>query len=123
MFGIIQKLKKEEKMKKIFLVFLAVLIVFVFMSCSTVKVATPNNSFAYLMPDQAKWQVKEVRSKMNFYILWGLIPLGDNSSQDLIRPKEKVRVTTSVTIVNWILNCIIGCVTLSTNTTEVEVIK
>ncbi len=110
-------------MKKIILVFLAVFIVFIFISCSTVKVAAPDNSFAYLMPDSAKWQVKEVRSKMNFYLLWGLIPLGDNSSQSLIRPKEKVKVTTSLTVVNYILNYIIGFVTISTNTTEVDVIK
>ena len=110
-------------MRKIIVVLLAVCMIFISISCSTVKVAAPDNSFAYLMPDTAKYPVKEVRSKMNFYLLWGLVPLGDNSAQSLIHPKEWVRVTTSVSIVNWILNCIIGCVTISTNTTEVDVIK
>ncbi len=110
-------------MRRIIVVLLAVFIVFIFISCSTVNVEAPDNSYAYLMPDQEKYQVKEVRTQMNFYLLWGLVPLGDNSTRDLIQPKEKVKVTTYTSFLNWLINGIGSNVTVISTTTEVDVIK
>jgi hypothetical protein len=67
--------------------------------------------------------VKEVRSKMVFYILWGLVPLSDNSTKDLINSKEKVRVKTMLGPIDFLISALLGFVTVGSRTIEVEVLK
>jgi len=110
-------------MKKAILIFLSVFIVSIFMSCGTINVVSKYNekSYSYLMP-QYVGEVKEVRSKWNVYLFWGLLPLGDNSTDTLIMPKEMVRVRTEENILTWVIRYItIGI--LSANVAEVEVLK
>jgi hypothetical protein len=110
-------------MKKVILISLAVFIVFIFMSCGTVNVVSKYNekSYAYLMP-QFVGEVKEVRSKWNVYLFWGLLPLGDNSTDNLIMPKEMVRVRTEENIFTYIIRYVSFGI-ISANVAEVEVLK
>ncbi len=110
-------------MKKIILISLAVLIIFIFMSCGTVKIVSQSGkkSFAYLMPEYGG-EIKDVRAKWNFYLFWGLVPLGDNSTNDMIQEKEKVRVKTEGNFFTYLLQGVTYGI-ISANVTEVEVLK
>ncbi|MBN1114353.1 MAG: hypothetical protein JXA66_03350 [Oligoflexia bacterium] len=107
--------------------FIAVLLVFCFsmsfISCTTVKIQT-KSGFAYLAPENGgKPPAKTVRNKMVFYALFGLIPITDNTTGDLIRAKEVVRVRTYMSGIDYLLTMLLGIATITTHTVEVEVIK
>jgi hypothetical protein len=60
---------------------------------------------------------------MVFYVLWGLVPITDNSTGDLIKPKEVVRVKTYMSVVDCLVTCVLGFVSVTSHTVDVEVIK
>jgi hypothetical protein len=110
-------------MKKFVAVLVIICFAFVMVSCSTIKIEC-KNGYAYLAPDNnGAPKAKTVRSKMVFYILFGLVPLTDNSTGDMIRPKEIVRVKTYSSFIDYLIDCVLGIVTISVSTIDVEVIK
>ncbi len=58
-------------------------------------------------------------TKRNIYILWGLVPLGDNSTQTIMPRSGEVVVQTEITFIDGVLNAIGGYFTLYFNTSKV----
>jgi hypothetical protein len=92
-------------------------------SCSTIKIDC-KNGYAYLAPDNGgSPPAKTVRSKMVFYVLWGLVPVTDNTTADMIKPKEVVRVKTYLSFIDAIITGVLSIITVTVQTVDVEVIK
>ena len=114
-------LKWEAVMKRIFSVLFILIFSFVLVSCTTVKISTNKGAYAFVVNEDFKQEPKTTRSKQCWYILWGLVPLGDNSTKDLINAKEKVSVRTSTTPMDFLMSMILGIATITTRTIEVDV--
>ena len=66
----------------------------------------------------------KIAQKRYWYALWGLIPLGDNSTDQLIPGNvKKVRVETKYTVPDFLNNIYTWWVTIETFTAEVYEIK
>jgi len=64
--------------------------------------------------------------KRVFYVLWGLVPLGDNSTADLLAnvpDGSKVLVQTELTFVDYLITGILSVVSVCTKTVGVQVVK
>ncbi|MCE5299511.1 MAG: hypothetical protein LLG37_01385 [Spirochaetia bacterium] len=106
-------------MKKAIAVVMVVVFSFALVSCSTVRITSGQGKYAFLVPETMA--AKEVRTKQVWYILYGLIPLGDNSTVDMIKAKEKVSVKESLTIIDCLISALLGIVTIQSRTIEVTV--
>jgi hypothetical protein len=114
--------ERRLKMKRLVVVFLLLVFILPLVSCTTINVNTAAGKYAFLMPDKGG-VVKDTRSKMVFYILWGLIPLTDNSTKDMINAKEKVRVSSTMGPLDVVISYVLGIVTVQSRTITVEVLK
>lgn len=108
-------------MKKAFILIVLIFYCTAFFSCST-AIRIGSGKYAFLLPDKGG-AIKETRTKTNWYILFGLIPLGDNSTESLIGPKEKVFVQTYTSFINILTDIFTSIVTIESNTVEVNVIR
>lgn len=60
-----------------------------------------------------------------WYALWGLVPISDNTTNKILKESKvkKVRITTKMTIVDWLISAVLNAViptTIATWTVEVE---
>jgi hypothetical protein len=58
-------------------------------------------------------------STRQWYILWGLVPLGAKDSADLAGGASNYRVTSEITVVDFLINIITGLVTIQSQTVTV----
>lgn len=66
----------------------------------------------------------KIGEKKCWYALWGLVPIGDNSTDSLIPGTvKKVRVETKFTVLNFLINMFTGIATIETVTVEIYEIK
>lgn len=66
----------------------------------------------------------KIAEKKCWYALWGLVPIGDNSTDSLIPGTvKKVRVETKFTVLNFLINMFTGIATIETVTVEIYEIK
>jgi len=66
----------------------------------------------------------KVAQKRCWYVLWGLVPLGDNSTDSVIPASaKKVRVETKYTVVDFLINIFTGLVTIETFSVEIYEVK
>jgi hypothetical protein len=84
-----------------------------FIGCATIKVG----GTAQLAPSTSTGE--KIASKRCWFALWGLVPLGDNTSDSIVPANSKVRVETKMTTVDFLLSMIVGGLTLQTKTVEV----
>ncbi|MEO0081447.1 MAG: hypothetical protein ABIL25_04020 [candidate division WOR-3 bacterium] len=88
--------------------------------CGTVLVTAPPKSdirlLAELEPASARVTMK------NWYVLWGLVPITNNNTNDLIAKHglKQVRVKTYWSFVDALINAVLGIVSIWTNTVEIE---
>jgi len=88
--------------------------------CGTVLVNAPPNSnvrlLAELEPAQSKVTMK------NWYVLWGLVPITPNATNDMIAKHglKQVRVKTYFGVMDVLINAVLGALSLYTNTVEIE---
>jgi hypothetical protein len=68
-------------MKRLISLILVVALLFAFVGCATVNVKAPEGKKIYLA---SKSVVSPEKSKRVFYIFWGLIPITNNSTADLL---------------------------------------
>lgn len=61
----------------------------------------------------------KVAQKRCWYVLWGLVPINDNSTDKVVPANKTVRVETKYTPVDFILNFFTSIVTVYSNTAEV----
>jgi hypothetical protein len=66
----------------------------------------------------------KIAHKRCWYALWGLVPIGDNSTDSLIpETVKKVRVETKHTVSNFLINIFTILVSIETFTVEVYEVK
>jgi hypothetical protein len=66
----------------------------------------------------------KIAEKRCWYMLWGLVPISDNSTDSLIPATvKKVRVETKITIMDGLINFFTLLVTIETFTVEIYEVK
>ena len=66
----------------------------------------------------------KIAGKRCWYALWGLIPIGDNSTDSLIPATVKrVRVETKYKVSDFLINMFTGIVTIETFSVEIYEVK
>ena len=103
-------------MKKITTILLALSL----SGCFTIKYTTPAHSPAVLVSESQNLPFKA--QKRVWYLFYGLVPLGDNSTADLIGQHDlkQVRLKTQVTVTDFILGAFTGLLTIYPMTITVE---
>jgi hypothetical protein len=87
-------------------------------ACFTIKVGGK----AELAPSTEEGT--KIAQKRYWYAVWGLVPLGDNSTDPLIPANiKKVRVETKYTVPDFLINIFTGLVTIETFTVEIYEVK
>jgi hypothetical protein len=120
---IINNTSKEGYMKRLISLILVVALLFAFVGCATVNVKAPAGKKIYLA---SKPVVSPDKSKKVFYILWGLVPITDNSTVDLLADypdDSEVAVSTKYAFIDYIINTFAGLLTINCQTVEVQRIK
>ncbi len=87
-------------------------------SCATVRVSGD----AELAPSTAI--CRQVTEKRYFYLLFGLVPLGNTSTDEIIPKGKKVRVEVKYTVIDFLIGLLgNGCIptTLMSKTAEVYI--
>jgi len=110
-------------MKRLVSLILVVALVLTFAGCYTVNIKAPEGKKIYLA---SKPVVSPDNSKKVFYILWGLVPITDNSTVDLLAnypDGSEVAVSTKYTFIDQIINMIAGLLTINCQTVEVQRVK
>ena len=66
----------------------------------------------------------KIAGKRCWYVLWGLVPISDNSTDSLIpATAKKVRVETKYTVLDFLINMFTGIVTIETFSVEIYEVK
>jgi hypothetical protein len=66
----------------------------------------------------------KIAGKRCWYVLWGLVPIGDNSTDSLIPGTvKKVRVETKYTVLDFLINMFTGIATIETFSVEIYEVK
>jgi hypothetical protein len=66
----------------------------------------------------------KIAEKRCWYALWGLVPIGDNSTDSLVPGTvKKVRVETKFTVTSFLINIFTGIATIETITVEIYEVK
>ena len=93
-------------------------------SCGTITVTTPPGS-KVVIADKGQSGIAGCTlygQKRYIYLLWGLVPLGDNTTTTIMPKKGKVVVETKTTLIDGLLNTLANAflpTTLYFNTAEV----
>lgn len=104
--------------RKLITLFLLVVLIICFTGCYTIKVG---GKAQLASSDQEGTLVAE---KRYWYLLYGLIPLGNNSTDDYIpATASKVKVETKMTAVDFLLNLFTGLATIYSRTAEIYEVK
>lgn len=97
-----------------------------FVACSKIVVAAPKGKNIILATSEKHTTVQPDKQKMVWYVLWGLVPLGDNSTADLLEDvpnNSKVLVQSELTVVDFLISAFLGFVTIQTHTVGIKVVK
>ncbi|MEN3043905.1 MAG: hypothetical protein ABDH37_01620 [Candidatus Hydrothermales bacterium] len=103
-------------MKKI----IAIIILFNLVACYNVKFIAPPESEVKIMSETDVGKVK--LTKRVWYVLYGLVPITDNSTEDLIAKYnlKNVKAKSYMSFVDVLISSILGYFTVVTFTIEVE---
>ena len=106
-------------MKRILLTVVLAAIMLSALSCATVMVTAPPSSDVRLLAEIAPAPSKITYK--NWYFLWGLVPLSNNNTADVIAKHQfkEVRVKTYTGIIDWIISYVTSGI-VWTNTVEIE---
>jgi hypothetical protein len=106
------------KNKKIVILVVLVAVTISIAGCFTIRVGGK----AELAPSTEEGT--KIAEKRCWYALWGLVPIGDNSTDSLIPGiVKKVRVETKFTVLNFLINIFTGIATIETITVEIYEVK
>ncbi len=106
-------------MKRFFLV--AGLVAFTALECATVNVTAPPGAQVRVAAKGATGVAgcTLYGTKRNMYLLWGLVPLGDNSTQTIMPRSGEVVVQTQINLFDVVLSVLGYWLTLYFNTASV----
>ncbi|MDH5186253.1 MAG: hypothetical protein OEW70_04215 [candidate division WOR-3 bacterium] len=101
-------------------IILICLVCLLFTSCATVSVVAPTGQKVMLASETEPTAFKT--TKRVWYVLWGLVPITDNTTGDLISKYQlqNVRVQTQYDIVDWLIDVVLGWTSLHARTVTVE---
>ena len=106
------------KAKKIVSLVLLIAVTMCVVGCYTIKIGGK----AELAPSTEEGT--KIAQKRCWYALWGLVPLGDNSTDSLIPGAVKrVRVETKYKVSDFLINIFTGIVTIETFSVEIYEVK
>jgi predicted small secreted protein len=106
------------KTKKLVSVILLLAVTMSIAGCFTIRVGGK----AELAPSTEEGT--KIAHKRCWYALWGLVPIGDNSTDSLIpETVKKVRVETKYTVPDFLINIFTIILTIETFTVEVYEVK
>jgi hypothetical protein len=106
------------KSKKLVSLILLVTVTMSLAGCFTIRVGGK----AELAPSTEEGT--KIAHKRCWYALWGLVPIGDNSTDSLIpATAKKVRVETKYTVPDFLINIFTLIVTIETFTVEIYEVK
>ncbi len=106
------------KIKKIVCLVLLITVTISVAGCYTIKIGGK----AELAPSTEEGT--KIAQKRCWYALWGLVPIGDNSTDSLIPGTVKrVRVETKYKISDFFINIFTGIVTIETFSVEIYEVK
>ena len=89
-------------------------------SCATVKVEAPSGSSIKLAPEVSPYNY--TAKKRIFYVLWGLVPITDNSTASMLQGKNvtEVKVKTYTDVVDILISAVLGNFSIVSRTVEVD---
>jgi hypothetical protein len=101
-------------------ILLICMVCFLFTSCATVSVVAPTGKKVMLASETDPTTFRT--TKKVWYVLWGLVPITDNTTEDLISKYqlENVRVETQYSFVDWLIDVVLGWTSIHTHTVTVE---
>jgi len=96
------------------------ILIFSFIGCYTIRYVAPVGKDVKAMDEITPAKVKV--QKRVWYALWGLVPISDNSTADLIQKYnlKNARAKSKITILDFIISSFTSYVTIVTLTVEVE---
>lgn len=92
-------------------------------ACMNVKVSAPEGKAIKLGRKEKTEILKPTNEKTVYYALWGLVPLTDNSTEDLLEgvsEESKVVIETHFTLKDFWVNLFGSMVTITSQTVSVE---
>lgn len=97
-----------------------VLVGAILLGCATVKINAPAGESVTLISETETTTFKT--TKRVWYVLWGLVPITNNSTDEMIKQYnlKKVRVTTQFDIVDYLIAFFLGGLTIQTKTVIIE---
>jgi hypothetical protein len=106
------------KRKKLVSLILLLAVIMSVAGCFTIRVGGK----AELAPSTEEGT--KIAQKRCWYALWGLLPIGDNSTDSLIpETVKKVRVETKYTVSDFLINIFTFILTIETFTVEIYEVK
>jgi hypothetical protein len=107
-------------MRKSALLLAILLIMIITINCGTVIVAAPPGKDVELLGEGDAARVVAV--KKCWYLLWGLVPISDNSTALTVAEYQlkSVRVTSYYSPIDFIISFFLGFTSLHTRTVEIE---
>lgn len=106
------------KTKKIVSLVLLVAVTICVAGCYTIKIGGK----AELAPSTEEGT--KIAEKRCWYALWGLVPIGDNSTDSVIPGTvKKVRMETKYTVLDFLINMFTGVVTIETFSVQIYEVK
>ncbi|MBZ4683965.1 MAG: hypothetical protein JG768_1392 [Fusobacteriales bacterium] len=112
-------------MRKIFIPLL--LSVLLLSGCETLKISAPREKNIILEQKTKNDNIRADKEKKVYYALYGLIPISNNSTEDMltdVKDNSRVAVTTKYSLTDWLVGLganIIFPTTIVSRTIEVEV--
>ncbi len=109
-------------MKKVSILIFALFIFAAFTGCMDIIVKAPKGKNIKITSVEPK---KYDAQKMVFYILWGLVPVTDNSTEDLftsIPDGSTVAIKTSMSALDWLITLVLSEISITSHTVDISVI-
>lgn len=90
------------------------------LSCATVKINAPIGKEVTLLSETDSATFKT--TKKVWYLLWGLVPVTDNSTETTIAQYnlKNVRVTTQYDVIDYVVSFFLGWLTIHSKTVIIE---
>jgi len=113
---------KKSALKKYLTGLMGLLIIVSVMGCTTILIKAPPGKNIQLANATSAMDFN--KSKRIWYVLWGLVPLGDNTTDDLLASvpdNSKVSVKTELSPIDFLISALLGGISIQTRTVSVAI--
>jgi hypothetical protein len=105
--------------KQIFSLIILTLFLFGLNSCFKIQIKAPTNEDVRLV---SYGKAIEIKSKKVWYVFWGLVPVSDNTTQDILLGARKARLESKMSFFDGFISIITAFI-ISPRTVEVSVVE